>query len=80
MGNPILDKKNRMGMVQNPQTSQPQMAAPANNGNGYQQAVMYIKQCGLSPKQAFFKAAQEMGVDPNAFISQNLANFQNQLK
>lgn len=78
MGNPILDKMNRN--VQKPQTSQPQVAAPANSGNGYQQAVMYIKQCGLSPKQAFFKAAQEMGVDPNAFMTQNLANIQNPFK
>lgn len=81
MGNPILDKKNRMGMVQNPQMGQVQRSpVQRSNGNEYQQALDYIRQSGLSPMRAFFKAAQEMGVDPNSFMTQNLANIQNPFK
>lgn len=36
----------------------------------YTQAVNYINQNGGDPKQAFYKLAQEKGVDPEEFLKQ----------
>ena len=51
--------------------SQPNVKKSENAGESdYQKAVNYIKQSGLTNKQAFFKKARELGVDPNQAIAQ----------
>lgn len=35
-----------------------------------QQVINMVKESGMSPKDLFYKKAQEMGVDPNTILSQ----------
>ena len=70
MNQNIMQIKNLMNTVRNmgnPQMMLNQMMAQ----NPQMKNVMdYIRQNGNDPKQAFYKMAQEKGVDPNEILRQ----------
>ena len=53
--------------AKNPQAMLSQMMQ--NNPN-YKQVMSYIQQNGGDPKTAFYKMAEEKGIDPNTILSQ----------
>ncbi len=55
----IKSSNNPQAMIQNIMAQNPQ----------YKQVVDYVKQNGGDPKTAFYKMAQEKGVDPNQIIN-----------
>ena len=61
--------KNLMQTVRsagNPQAMLQQMAA---SNPQLRQAMDYVQQCGGDPKQAFYKLAQQRGIDPNEILN-----------
>lgn len=63
----IAQIKNMMRSIGNPQMMLNQMMM---RNPQYNQVMEYIKQNGGDPKTAFYKMAQEKGVDPNEILRQ----------
>ena len=53
-------------MAQNPQAAIMQMA---QNNPQMKQAIEYVNANGGNPKDAFYKLAQERGIDPDAILN-----------
>ena len=68
-GGMIGQIKNMMSVVRAAQNPQAAMEAMARQNPQLRQAYEYINANGGDPKQAFYKRAQEMGVDPNEIIN-----------
>lgn len=81
MGNPIMEMLTRnnptitgisqmIGIIKaasNPQAAFNQMA---QNNPQIQQVMNYVNQNGGDPKQAFYNACKESGVDPDSILNQ----------
>lgn len=64
---PIKQMMNTIKTAGNPQMMLNQMLAQNPN---YKQAMQYIQQNGGDAKSAFYKLANERGIDPNDIIRQ----------
>lgn len=80
MGNPIMDMLGRINPATNGILQMIQMVKTANNPQAainqmlqndkrMQQVMQYVNQNGGDPKAAFYKLANEKGVDPNDILS-----------
>lgn len=59
-----------INLVRNSPNSQSALASLAQNNPQVQQVMQYVNQNGGDAKAAFYKKAQELGVDPNLIINQ----------
>lgn len=59
-----------INLVRNSLNPQGVISSLAQNNPQVQQVMQYVNQNGGDPKAAFYKKAQEMGVDPNLIINQ----------
>lgn len=64
---PIKNMMNQLKAVQNPQALLQNML---NQNPNIQQAIQYVNQNGGDPKAAFYKLAQEQGIDPESLMKQ----------
>jgi len=58
-----------MGMVQNANNPGAMLNMLAQNNPQLRQAMDFVKQYGNDPKQAFYAACQQRGVDPQEIIN-----------
>ena len=76
MNNPLLqgmmnpNLKQMLQMLRVARNPQEMLSQMMQNNPQYREIIDYIQQNGGDPKQAFYKKAQEMGVDPNEILSQ----------
>ena len=79
MPNPILNQLNNQQALNNPFSNMIRMLKGANNPMGMfnnilsqnpkmKETIQRAQQYGNSPKEAFYKMAQEKGVDPDNFL------------
>lgn len=61
--------KNMMSVVKSSPNPQAAMLAMAKQNPQLRQAYEYVNANGGDPKQAFYKMAQEKGIDPNEIIN-----------
>lgn len=64
---PVKNMLNIVRMSNNPQAMLNQMMS---QNPKLRQVMDYVNQSGGDPKAAFYKMAQEKGIDPNAIINQ----------
>lgn len=57
-----------MQLIKGSKNPQAAMQSMAMNDPQMQQVLQYVQQSGGDPKAAFFKMAEEKGVDPNQII------------
>ena len=68
--NPMMSQiKNMMGMVNSAQNPQMMMNQLVSSNPHLKQAMDLINQCGGDPKTAFYKLAEQKGVDPNDILN-----------
>ena len=58
----IRSLKQQLNMMQNPQSAMHQMLL---NNPQLQSVIQFVKENGNDPKQAFYAAARQMGVNPD---------------
>ena len=61
--------KNMMNMVRSAGNPQAMLQSLAQNNPQMQQVMSIVNQSGGDPKAAFYKMAQEKGVDPEQILS-----------
>ena len=61
--------KQMMGTIKSAQNPQAMMQNMMAQNPHYKQVMDYVQQNGGDPKIAFYKMANEMGVDPNQIIN-----------
>lgn len=67
--NPQLNQiKNLMGMVRNANNPQAMLNMVAQNNPQLRQAMDFVKQYGNDPRQAFYSACQQRGVNPQEIL------------
>ncbi len=65
----IQQIKNMMQMLSGNNNSQAMLQMLAAQNPQLRQVLDYVQQSGGDPKEAFYKLAQEKGVDPNQIIN-----------
>lgn len=67
--NPMMSQiKSMMGMVNSAQNPQMMLNQLLNNNPHIKQAMDVINQCGGDPKTAFYKLAEQKGVNPQDIL------------
>ena len=68
--NKISSVQDMMRMVQTAGNPQAAMSQLMQSNPMMAQVMQYVQQNGGDAKAAFYKAAQDMGIDPNSVLSQ----------
>ena len=58
-----------MNMVRNSRNPQAMIGQMAQSNSQIKQVMDYVQQSGGDPRQAFYRMAQEKGVDPNHILN-----------
>lgn len=67
--NPLGNIKNMMNLIRNAGNPQQMLQSVAQNNPQMQQVLSLVQSSNMTPKDLFYKMAQQRGIDPNQIIN-----------